>query len=312
MKTVASILLGLILSVNIAFGQETVKKEFQVSNFDELSVKTSIDAELIMGNTEKVVIECKEEYMKYVRVEVESGKLKIWLDTKKFGKKGKRTQNISIFNGKKKITINGVTIEGGVKAKVYAKNIKEVKTSSSASIHWNGNLPTDDLEIKCSSSGEVYWLGLLDIAKVEINCSSSGDVKGDIRAKEMEIYLSSSADYEGNVEAQTAKIDLSSSADFKGQLIAEDAEIEISSSAYFIGKVEANRVSFDMSSSADAKVEGIINFLFVEASSSADFNGKGIVYKKAEVKTSTSGDIYLSKSGEVIDKTERRTGVFVE
>lgn len=309
---VVSIFLGLILGVSIAWGQETVKKEFKVGNFDELSVKTSIDAELIVGDAEKVVVECKEEYLKYVKVEVEGRKLSIWLDTKKFRKKRKWTQNISIFNGKKKIIINGVAIEGGIKAKVYVKNIKEIKASSSASISWNGKLPTDDLEIDCSSSGYVYWTGLLDVAKVEIDCSSSGDVKGDIKAKEFEIDLNSSADYKGNVEAQTVKVALSSSADFKGQIIAETADFEINSSADFIGKVDANKATFDMSSSADAKVDGIINFLFVEASSSADFKGKGIVYKKAEVETSSSGDIYLSKSGEVIDHTPRRTGVFVE
>lgn len=312
MKAVVSILFGLMLSANIVLGQETVKKEFQVRSFDKLSVQTSIDAELIMGNTEKVVVECKEEYLKYVKVEVEGGALKIGLDTKRFGNKGKWTKNISISNGRKKIIINGVIIEGGIKAKVYAKNIEEVKASSSASIKWNGNLPTDDLYIKCSSSGNVYWAGLLDIDKVGIKCSSSADVKGNIKAKEVEMYLSSSADYKGDVEAQTVKVELSSSADFVGQLIAESANFKISSSADFVGKVDANTASFYMSSSADAKVNGIINFLFVKATSSADFKGKGIVYKKAEVNTSSNGDIYLSKSGEVIDHTPRRTGVFVE
>ncbi len=105
---------------------------------------------------------------------------------------------------------------------------------------------------------------------------------------------------------------MSSSGDYEGDMQVETLEAQISSSADFVGEVSASKAVFDLSSSGDAEINGVIDSLYVEASSSADFHGKRITYKYAEVATSSAANIYLSKSGEVVDKTPRRTGVFVD
>ncbi len=92
----------------------------------------------------------------------------------------------------------------------------------------------------------------------------------------------------------------------------ETLKVDVSSSGDFVGNVNAVKAVFDLSSSGDAEVKGSIDSLYVDASSSSDFQGKKIVYKYAEVETSSSVNIYLSKSGKVVDKTPRRTGVVID
>ncbi len=105
---------------------------------------------------------------------------------------------------------------------------------------------------------------------------------------------------------------MSSSGDYEGEMKVETLKVKVSSSGDFTGQVKAKKATFNLSSAGDAEVKGMIDSLYVNVSSSADFHGKKIKYKYAEVKTSSNGDIYLSKSGKVVDKTPKRTGVFVD
>lgn len=312
MRMFVSLLVSVLFSVATVYGQKLETKDFNVRDYDKIVVQNAIDVKLIPDGREGVSVRCDSRLLPAVYVLSRGNKLKIGLDWELLQEITGSRRNRTVSFSKERIEINGMVFKGGIKIIAHIKHIRELEASSAADIHWDANLSTDELDIKCSSSGDIYWTGLLLVDNLDIECSSSAGVKGNIKAKEVEIDLSSSADYKGNVEAQTIKVELSSSADFNGQLIAENAKFNISSSADFIGKVDANTASFYMSSSANARVKGIINSLFVKATSSSDFKGRGIVYKKAEVKTLSNGDIYLSKSGKVIDNTPRRTGVFVE
>lgn len=312
MKTILSILVSIIFGVSTVYGQKLVTKEFAVKNYDKIEVRNSLDVKLVADGRESVSVRCDERLLPAIEIKTQGEILKIGFNWAKIKEITGRKRNRSISISKDRIKINGIVFNGGIEIIAHIKRIHKLETMASAGIYWEGNLPTNKLEINCSSSGDVKWTGLLDIDKVEIDCSSSGDVKGDIKAKEVEIELSSSADYEGNIETTKIEAEVSSSADIEGTLIAETAEFEISSSADIVLHLNAVKAIFDMSSSADANIEGIIDELFVEASSSAEFQGKHITYKQAEVKATSSADIYLSKSGKVIDNTPKRSGVFIE
>lgn len=312
MKTTVNIFLAVVLSLSIAWGQKIETKDFNIKGFSKIKVSNALDVRLIADDSESVHVKCDNRLIPAIKVEKNNNTLEIAFDWDKIREITGRRRNRSISINDNSVKINGMVFKGGIEITAHIKQMNKITTSSSASVKWDGNLPTDNLDIKCSSSGDVLWTGLLDIREVSIDCSSSSDVHGDIKAREIEMELSSSADYTGNIETTNIEVEISSSADFEGTITAEQADFELSSSADFVGTVNVHKASFEMSSSADAKVEGNINLLFVEATSSADFLGKSIVYEKAEVKTSSSGDIYLSKSGEVIDRTPKRSGVFVE
>lgn len=293
MKRILKIAIVLLMSSTIVLGQKVKTKKYAVANYDKIEVRNSVDVRLVANGKEGVSVECDECLLPALKVVQRGSQLEIGLDWKMLQKIcGKRTSR-SISMGKNRVRINGIVFESGINVTVYVKQIKEIKAASSGDVEWEGSLPTNELSLKASSSGDITWTGLLEIDDLHIDCSSSGDVSGNFQGNEAFVNLSSSGDYEGDMHVEVLKAELSSSADF-------------------VGKLEATKAIFDLSSSGDAEVKGTIDSLFVEASSSADFYGKNIVYKYAEVKTSSSANIYLSKSGKVIDKTPRRTGVFVE
>lgn len=293
MKNIIKIAILLVISSVVALGQEVKVKNYDVANYDKIEVRNSVDVKLVANGKEGVTVECDERLWPAIKVEQHGSKLEIGLDWDKLKKitGHRRTRSVSI--GKNKVKINGIIFEGGIKAIAYVKQIKEIKASSSGDVEWEGSLPTNQLYLRASSSGDITWTGLLEVNDLYVDCSSSGDVEGDYKGKNAIVELSSSGDFEGDIEVENLEVTLSSSADF-------------------VGKVKANEARFKLSSSGDAEVRGTIDSLYVKASSSADFYGKRIVYTHAEVKTSSSANIYLSKSGKVIDKTPKRTGVFVE
>ncbi len=293
MKTIANILIFMVASIATAFGQEITTKEYQLTDYNSIEVTSSVDVKLVSNGKEGVSVRCDERLQPAIKIKQNGHKLQIglnWEELKKITGK-RRIRNVSINNNK--VKINGMLFKGGIHITANIKNIRRIKTSSSGDVKWNGNLPTDELHLKASSSGDIKWKGILNIDKLYINCSSSGDVEGNYNGKNAFVQLSSSGDYEGEMKVETLKVKVSSSGDF-------------------IGQVKAKKATFNLSSAGDAKVKGMIDSLYVNVSSSADFHGKKIKYKYAEVKTSSNGDIYLSKSGKIVDKTPKRTGVFVD
>lgn len=292
MRTILNAIVILLLNLT-AWSQEIKTKEFHVSNYSKINVTNSLDVTLIPSDKEGVSVSCDERLLPAIKVVKKTNTLEIGLDWKEVRKivGSRRTRSVSI--SKERIKINGIVFRGGINVTAYIKQIEEIKTSSSGDVEWKGSLPSEELILIAESSGDITWSGVLDVPYITIKSSSSGDIEGNIKAKHAIVKLSSSGDFEGNVEAM-------------------NLETFISSSADFLGEVNASKATFLLSSSGDAEVKGSIDSLYVKASSSADFYGKKIVYKKAEVSTKSSANIYLSKSGKVIDNTPRRTGVFIE
>lgn len=166
------------------------------------------------------------------------------------------------------------TIQTSVKIIVHAKSINEIKSSSGSSVVWDKIWKPDELKIRCSSAADIKWQGIMTCTEADITVSSAADVRGNINANEFTAKVSSASSYKGTVNAKKAE--------------------------------------FDVSSAGSMSVDGTIDFMDIEASSGSTFRGKKIVYKNAEAKTGSGADVYLSKSGNLVDKTNRTTGVHVK
>ncbi len=297
MKTKLLLITGFLLIAHIGFSQRMATKNYDIQNYNAISVGNALDVKLIPDGSEGATVKCDERLLPAIGIYTKGGLLDISLDWKAVDKIcgksfwGRNNRNISI--SKNKVRINGKTFNGGIEIIVHVKHLQKLSTRASGDIFWNGDMVTDRMVLNTSSSGDITWKGTLEADDLEIYCSSSGDVEGNCRCKNVNIKLSSSGDFEGNIIANTVMARLSSSGDFEG-------------------RVDAEKAHFDLSSSADANVSGRINHLIVNASSSSDFYGRKIVYDKAEVKTGSSANIYISKKGEVIDRTARRTGLHLD
>lgn len=291
MKAVVISIVCLMISINLSFGQEVITKKFERSNYDRVKLSCPIDLKIVADGKEGVAVKCDERLINAFEIENTDGELTINFDTKALKHKNFKRGNFQL--GDNKTMINGISYKGGVKMIVHVKNISKISASRSGDIVWEGSLPSKNLTLTASSSGDISWTGMLETESLTVKASSSGDIEGNYKGKSAIVSLSSSGDYEGDFNVETLNMQLSSSGDYKG-------------------KVNALTATFRLSSSSDAKVSGSINSLDVKAGSSADFHGKDIVYKKAVAETHSSANIYLSKSGELIDNTPKRTGVIVE
>jgi len=175
--------------------------------FNSISVNTSIDAEVIKSDVQKVVVTAPEKLQEHIRVEVNNGKLNVGME----------------FNGRISLRVQSI------KVKIYTNHFSELSTSSSGNIVLRDKFTQESVSIKANSSGNIS--GNIEANDLNISTSSSGDFKGEIWALRANLSASSSGDIiiSGKVKSVVAKS--SSSGDIKAKnLQAEIADLQASSS----------------------------------------------------------------------------------
>lgn len=233
------------LSLN-AEHENTIKKSYNFE-FDEIEVSTSIDAEIIKSDEEKVVIEAPVSIMEHVHVENNGKKLHIFIRTQGF------FNNIRTHQ---------------IKAKIYARDFNRLAANSSADITVKDKFLSEKMKVSVSSSGSVS--GNLEANDFEIGCSSSADFSGNIWAINLiaDVNSSGNIDLEGKVK--NAEVGSSSSGDFTASgLVAETAKLSASSSGS-ISMAVSHTLNARASSSGSIRVRkaGNLNVLSAEEGSS--------------------------------------------
>jgi hypothetical protein len=196
-------------------GNGTITEKTYDGDIDQIKVSTSIDAEVIKSDTEKVVISAPSDIMDNIKVALKGGVLAVYVDSG-FG------NNISTKN---------------VKAKIYVKDFNQLSADSSADIKVLDTFTQDKVDVYISSSASI------DVANLEANdlriyTNSSGDFSGKIWAVNLGAYASSSGDINIFGKAKTATMDSNSSGDLKAtDLIVENAILSASSSGDIVTSV---------------------------------------------------------------------------
>ncbi|PIE50804.1 MAG: DUF2807 domain-containing protein [Flavobacteriales bacterium] len=186
---------------------QTTQKVYK-GDIDEIQVSTSIDAEIIKGQQERVVLEGNEDDLKWVKVKLQNGKLHLYVDSED------------------KINFN---FNREIKAKIYLKDYTTLVANSSGSIVIKDEFTQDKATLEISSSGEIK--GDLKVTNCKIMASSSGGFDGHVSATNLTVKVSSSADVEISGKVKKADVSVSSSGDFDGkELSAKFADLEASSS----------------------------------------------------------------------------------
>lgn len=196
-------------------GNGVITEKTYVGDIDQIKVSTSIDAEVIKSDTEKVVISAPSDIMDNIKVALKGGVLAVYVDSG-FG------NNISTKN---------------VKAKIYVKDFNQLSADSSADIKVLDTFTQDKVDVYISSSASI------DVANLEANdlriyTNSSGDFSGKIWAVNLGAYASSSGDINIFGKAKNATMDSNSSGDLKAtDLIVENAILSASSSGDIVTSV---------------------------------------------------------------------------
>lgn len=214
-------------------------------DFNSLEVSTSINADVVKSDTEKVVISAPSDIMEFVKVENNGGKLRIYVN--------------SNFR-------NNISTER-IKAIVYAKDFDELRANSSASIHVKNTFTQDRVAVNVSSSADIA--GNLEANNLTISVSSSGSFSGKVWADQGNFEVSSSGDFSAEGKLQHGKIHASSSGDFNGNnLEVKDGDLHASSSGS-LSVMVSQRATAEASSSGDVNIRRLGNPVISKSESSS-------------------------------------------
>jgi hypothetical protein len=240
----------------ISFSQVTENRT--VADFSKLKVSNSIQVFYTISDTKSVTVETDDqEKMKYIKAEVASETLKLYLETDDYNQKNKKNKKRNWNNGLKfkvlKITVSG-------------PNLTEIKASSSANVKIQNVNKSKNILLTVSSSATIK--GNFESEIVTDDTSSSGTFSGDIVAKNVAIETSSSSDVtvEGKAENLTAKASSSGDCNLK-ELKVENATVMASSSAS-ISVYVSNAITAKASSSGSVSFYGNPTNVSKEMSSS--------------------------------------------
>lgn len=204
---------------------------------DQIQVSTSIDAEIVKSDTEKVIISAPSDIMEYIKVDNNGGNVRIYVNSN-FGK-GISTKN--------------------VKAKIYAKDFTKLSADSSADIKVKDTFTQDKVAVYVSSSGSIN-VSNLEANDLKIEVNSSGDFSGKIWAVNLSADASSSGDINMFGKTKNATLEANSSGDIKAtEVIIENANLLASSSGDITASVSKSLIA-DANSSGEITVYKKGNF----------------------------------------------------
>lgn len=234
--------------------KKVVSKTIPVKQFDHLDVATGINVTYTPGATREMKVTAPACLMERLEVKQEGGKLKLKLKSRQY-------QDASFSDLLRKLKS-----EDGVKVQLSSPSLKEIETSSGASVKAVSLPNVYELEFSASSGSEIE-IGSLEAGKFEADASSGAVIKVKAaRVNDMDADASSGA------------------------------EIKISG-------IKAVKVEADASSGAEIELAGEAQDVDFEASSGASVNARDLKAGTASVGASSGGSVKYNARTTTVDKS---------
>lgn len=234
--------------------KKVVSKTIPVKQFDHLDVATGINVTYTPGATREMKVTAPACLLERLEVKQEGGKLKLIL-------KSRKHQDASFSDLLRKLKS-----EDGVKVQLSSPSLKEIETSSGASVKAASLPNVYELEFSASSGSEIE-IGSLEAGKFEADASSGAVIKVKAaRVNDMDADASSGA------------------------------EIKISG-------IKAVKVEADASSGAEIELAGEAQDVDFEASSGASVNARDLKAGTASVGASSGGSVKYNARTTTVDKS---------
>jgi hypothetical protein len=236
MKSLGSILIFFVL---ISCGHEcrktlsgngtVVQKEIKADSFSIIKVSDKIDAEILIADSPKVIIDADENLINHILIEMKGNTLSISSD-----------RRIRMARSKKVI--------------VYCNKLDEIHASSASNVFVTKPLQMDNFKIIAASGADINILG--DFINLEVNGSSGSDITLSGTTKTLSVNLSSAADLNAyDLKSEKANVDVSSAADARIYVIKE-AYLRASSAADISYKGSPEIIDSKSSSAGNIKKSG--------------------------------------------------------
>lgn len=234
--------------------KKAVSKTIPVKQFDHLDVATGINVTYTPGATREMKVTAPACLMERLEVKQKGGELKLIL-------KSREHQDASFSDLLRKLKS-----EDGVKVQLSSPSLKEIETSSGASVKAVSLPNVYELEFSASSGSEIE-IGSLEAGKFEADASSGAVIKVKAaRVNDMDADASSGA------------------------------EIKISG-------IKAVKVEADASSGAEIELAGEAQDVDFEASSGASVNARDLKAGTASVGASSGGSVKYNARTTTVDKS---------
>ncbi len=235
MRTV-SIILGLIMCCNISVhaqwwengkkieGNGTmVTKTRNLSAYDQIKVRGSLDVSLISGEEGNISIYGESNLIKHIITEIDGDALKIFIEKGYYLKysKGKKLIVTVPFKELNKVTLSG---SGDVYSDAVIK-ASDFKTSMSGSGDVRLAVHAKNIESSVSGSGDLSLKGTADY--LDCNVTGSGDIKAfNLEVKDVDASVTGSGDIKITATNQLkARVTGSGDIDYKGNPEKEDKKV---------------------------------------------------------------------------------------
>jgi hypothetical protein len=197
-------------------------------DFDEIEVSQAIEAEIIKGDVEKVVISAPENIIDEVLVDNSGGNLHIHY------KPGIRVMN-----------------SHNVSAKIYTKDFSKLNANSAAKITVKDKFVQEKTNIEVSSAASVS--GDLEANDFDISADSSSNFTGKVWAVDLDVDASSAASINISGKAKNVEVTSSSGSSISAEdVLADHVSAEASSGA-------SVQISAAASIKAEASSGGSVN-----------------------------------------------------
>ena len=248
MKRVLLFLMIFGLIPAIAFSQK--KETRSVSGFTGIDASSVFNITITKGDTESIVIEADDNVMQYVRSEVRSGVLHLYIDN------AYRVRNIKILKASVVMkNLESVTLSGACKLTaddLFTPDKFQVDCSGASSM--TANVNTNQLTVETSGASNIR-------IKSEITGGTSMDVSGvskiwgELKANSVVLTSSGVCSVELTGSASDIKIDASGTSNVKaGDFAVKNADIVSSgTSVITVNATDALKVSSSGAASVNYK-----------------------------------------------------------
>lgn len=187
-----------------------ITEQRSVSGINGVSLATTGELFIEVGNTESLRIEAEDNLISRIRADVRGGILNI--QTQAPGNLF-FTQPVRYYLTVKSLNAISISSSGDVQAPDLKAERFSINVSSSGNLRL-GNLQADSLDVNISSSGDVA-MGVLKAGSIDVSIGSSGNLSiGGGEVKRQNIAINSSGEYKAqNLASEEADVVLNSSGD---------------------------------------------------------------------------------------------------
>ena len=209
------------------------KQTRKTGNFEGISASGAVNVILRQGNETSVVVEAREEALKYLKTEVDNGILKIYRDKD--------------FNWR---DLMGSNNDGKVNVYITCPRLRAVTVSGASNMRSESAFTADDFKLQSSGASDITMS--VRAKSLDVSCSGASDIKLSGQADRQKVNVSGGSEYQAySLQSRTANIHASGASE---AYVSVDGEVTASASGASDIRYKGNARLANSSSSGASSV----------------------------------------------------------